>query len=592
MAGVALSSVKSSSQLREINCIRMPLLVVYNPVSGDRSSSALFDQHVLPLLTTHHITPSKIVATESTGHAGTILADFLASLPQSSQTDPLTVVLGSGDGTLHELINALNSSASSKPLPRIHLALVPCGTANALYSSLFPPTPSDDPIQYKLKSVRAFVSLNPRSVPLNLAVSVFSPPPVITPGVAHPPPQVSISVVVASTSLHASILHDSEALRASDPSMERFKTAARQNITRWYAASVKLFPREGPGVVEVYDPSLGTFIPHQFSSEDEPIVDLGGPFAYFLSTVNVDRLEPAFRITPKAKDVLSPQEKSAALDVIIVRPSRDPAYEMDSEGARAAFAEKAGAVLGAAYQDGAHIALRYDTQGKITTEGTGPTVVEYVRCGGWEWEPVSRFNVRLRTSLSALAARMRSTRGHTWFALMERSSQYPREERQGPRLRRPSATRLASHCTLRPHRDYGRAGCGRHADAVRYTDALESCILHSVFCQYTRRFMQCFEQRQPGIRIVRVLHLCSDIAASEYFADDLFGLVVHLVDGCCRVNLAGKVRNEGSLRARERKTHGGNLALLAVVLDDRHGLLLVDTFKCMSAVCNREEDKD
>ena len=46
--------------------------------------------------------------------------------------------------------------------------------------------------------------------------------------------------------------------------------------------------------------------------------------------------------------------------------------------------------------DGAHIALRYDESGKIVTEGMGPTVVEYLRCGRWEWEPVSLVVVRAR----------------------------------------------------------------------------------------------------------------------------------------------------------------------------------------------------
>ncbi|KAI0713334.1 ATP-NAD kinase-like domain-containing protein [Earliella scabrosa] len=365
----------------------MPVLVIYNPVSGDRSSKALFDDHILPLLAAHSITPDRIVPTESPGHAGTIVADFLSSIPDASQALPVTVILGSGDGTLHELINALNSIPTDQPLPRIHLALVPCGTANALYSSIFPPSPNDDPAEYKLKSVKAFVSTKHASLPLNLAVTVLSAPPITSPGQQHPSKRVAISAVVASTALHASILHDSEALRASDPSIERFKTAARQNITRWYHASVKLFPREGAGFVEIYDPASRAFVQHESSTEDEPIVDLEGPFAYFLSTVNVDRLEPAFKITPRGKDVPSPAEKSAALDVVIVRPTRDPRYEMDSEETRAAFVEKAGAVLGAAYQDGAHVALRYDPDGKVTTEGTGPTVVEYVRCGGWEWEP-------------------------------------------------------------------------------------------------------------------------------------------------------------------------------------------------------------
>ncbi|RPD65789.1 hypothetical protein L226DRAFT_529933 [Lentinus tigrinus ALCF2SS1-7] len=359
----------------------MPLLVVYNPVSGDGSGGALFKEHVLPLLKEKNVTPDRVEETTAPGHAGTLVADFLATVPDG--TDAVSVILGSGDGTLHELINALNSLPSSKPLPRINLALVPCGTANALYASLFPPTPDDDPVQSRLKSVNAFLSSSPHTVPLNLAVTVLSG----GPGGQSKPRQVSISAVVASTALHASILHDSEALRASDPSMERFKTAAMQNITRWYAASVKLFPREGAGFVEVFDPAAQAFVPHEASTEDDPIVDLAGPFAYFLSTVNVDRLEPKFRIAPRGRDVLAPEGKSAALDVVIVRPMRDPSYEMESEEARAKFAGKAGAVLGAAYQDGAHVNLRYDEIGKIVAEGTGPTVVEYIRCGGWEWEP-------------------------------------------------------------------------------------------------------------------------------------------------------------------------------------------------------------
>ncbi|KAJ2968033.1 hypothetical protein NUW54_g13334 [Trametes sanguinea] len=133
----------------------MPVLVIYNPVSGDRSAKALFDGHVLPLLAKHNVTPDKVVATESSGHVGNIVADFLLS---SDHSQPISVVLGSGDGTLHELINVLNNTPSSKPFPRIHLALVPCGTANALYASLFPPSPDEDPVEYKLKSVKAFVS--------------------------------------------------------------------------------------------------------------------------------------------------------------------------------------------------------------------------------------------------------------------------------------------------------------------------------------------------------------------------------------------------------------------------------------------------
>ncbi|KAM5535583.1 hypothetical protein V8D89_010750 [Ganoderma adspersum] len=362
----------------------MALLVICNPVCGDRSAPALFHDHVLPLLAHHNIVPDKIVHTQHPGHVGSVVFDFLHSTPNSH---PLSIILASGDGTLHELINFLNSQPTTVPLPRIHIALLPCGTANALYSSLFPLSTNDDPIQHKLKSLKAFLSGNHTSIPLHLAVSVLSGPPVSSPGLPSVPKQISISAVVTSTALHASILHDSEALRPSDPTMERFKTAAVQNITRWYHASVKLFPPQGVAFVQQYDPTTNSWVPHHQSTDDDPIVDLNGPFAYFLSTVNVDRLEPQFRISPRGRDVLGPNDGPAALLVVIVRPVRDPSFEMDSEPTRVAFAEKAAAVLGAAYRDGAHIALRYDQNGKVVADGDGPTVVEYFRCGTWEWEP-------------------------------------------------------------------------------------------------------------------------------------------------------------------------------------------------------------
>ena len=364
----------------------MPVLVICNPVSGNRSAPALFDDHVLPLLAQHHIVPDKVIRTERPGHIGSIVFDFLHSAPNPGVH--FSVILGSGDGTLHELINFLNSQSTTVPLPRVHVALLPCGTANALYSSLFPPSPIHDSVQQKLKSLHAFLSPNPTSLPLNLAVSVLCGPPITSPSLPSVPKQLSISAVVTSTALHASILHDSEALRVSDPTMERFKTAAAQNITRWYSASVSLYPSQGAGLVQAYDPATNAWVTHPQSTDDEPIVDLEGPFAYFISTVNVDRLEPQFRISPRGRDVLGPKDGAAALHVVIVRPMRDPSFEMDSEPTRLAFAEKAAAVLGAAYQDGAHIALRYDQNGKVVAEGDGPVVVEYLRCGAWDWEPV------------------------------------------------------------------------------------------------------------------------------------------------------------------------------------------------------------
>lgn len=195
---------------------------------------------------------------------------------------------------------------------------------------------------------------------------------------------VAISAVVTSTCLHASILHDSEVLRKDHPGLERYKMAAQQNASKWYNAHVKLLPTAS-GLVQLYDATTKSFAEHPESDEDQPIVDLYGPFAYFLSTVNVDRLEPTFRITPLAR--VLPTE-GASCDVVIVRPF-EGGVKIDTEEERTAFVPKLWAVMTGAYQNGTHTDLRFKSDGTVAPDGEGDFVVEYVRCGGWEWIPVS-----------------------------------------------------------------------------------------------------------------------------------------------------------------------------------------------------------
>jgi len=358
----------------------MSLLVIYNPVCGDGTAKSFFEQEVLPLLERHGKNVEKIVATESAGHAGTILVDFLESVEGE-----INVVLGSGDGTLHEIINVVSSAElkgvrAVAPPSRLHFVLVPCGTANALYSSLFLPTSHEKHTAYRLRSVQSFID-GSGTVPLTLAITTLLAPPS-----ERKRPRVAISSVVVSAALHASILHDSESLRKEMPGIERFKVAAQNNSTKWYNSFVKLLPSPSARVVQVYDPSTQDFVDHPESDEYDPIVDLDGPFAYFLSTVNVDRLEPAFRITPLASKI-PPAEP--AFDVVIVRPMRDPSISWDTPEARVNFVAKMWTVLGSAYTNGTHINLRYAANGEIVSDGGGPTVVEYMRCGGWEWIPVN-----------------------------------------------------------------------------------------------------------------------------------------------------------------------------------------------------------
>ncbi|KAI0792939.1 ATP-NAD kinase-like domain-containing protein [Abortiporus biennis] len=363
-------------------------LVIYNPVCGDSTAKKLFTEHVIPLLhkSGKIIPPDNIIETTHLGHAGEVVLDLLRTQPG----EQLSIILGSGDGTLHEIVSAIQHSTTvTWGKTDITFALVPCGTANALYSSLFPPTSTtgegDPQLTYKLQSVQSFLSSKPTEKPLSLAVTSTYPASQSNAKetIKNIPIATSTSVVVASTALHASILHDSEALRASIPTMERFKVAAQQNITHWYSAKVKLLPP--PGIdndVLLYDPGKNEFV------KKGSDVELEGPFAYFLSTVNVDRLEPAFRITPLFTSLV-PHRQS--LDIVIVRPLRDPSISGISEEAKGNFAAKSVQVLAqGAYQDGAHIRMRYNEDGSIdTTSDEGSTVVEYYRCGGWEWVPES-----------------------------------------------------------------------------------------------------------------------------------------------------------------------------------------------------------
>jgi len=360
-------------------------LVIYNPVGGDRAAKEFVEAHVLPLLKTSNVPIAKIVETDHAGHAGAAAFEFV----DSTVSGPLEIIVASGDGTIHEIISTIALAPSYKnrspDIPtQVNLVLVPCGTANALYSSLFLPKPNDDPVQYKLQGIHAFIK-RAKPVPLTLAITDILTQPA---GKGSVPvrEQATISAVVTSTALHASILHDSEALRSEIPSMERFKVAARQNITRWYSGCAKLLPSKSTGVVEIWNPFDKEFVPHAESDEEDPYVDIDGPFAYFLSTVNVDRLEPTFQITPL---VTAEPRAGAFLDMVVIRPYRDASLSgLEAEEERIRFAEKSGTVLGAVYQSGNHINLRYDSTGKIVSAGEGELVVEYFRCGGWEWIPV------------------------------------------------------------------------------------------------------------------------------------------------------------------------------------------------------------
>lgn len=182
----------------------------------------------------------------------------------------------------------------------------------------------------------------------------------------------TLASVIVSAALHASILHDSERLRAHDPSVERFKSAAMQNITRRYPGTLRLSSH-----VRRYSPATKRFE----SSEDR---EVEGPFSYLLLAALTDRLEPTFVVAPLRRG-----DKSPGLDVVVIRPGAST-VERDAQ----AFAQEVlMPVTGAMYDGGKHIDLVYAADGSIRAwqedDKAVTVVVDYYRADKVEWTPHS-----------------------------------------------------------------------------------------------------------------------------------------------------------------------------------------------------------
>jgi len=353
------------------------VLIIVNDRARDPQVQEFIGKHVLPILSTS--ASCQLHYTLSEEEAGNIAKSFVQ---QSKEAHP-AIVLAGGDGTLHGLVNwlALDAVSHDAPFPSVAFFLLPTGTANAFYSSLYPRTDveithplilsnPDQPTAYKLQSITAG-DTKPRA--LNVAaVRVYE-------ANSSSPSSTTLSVVVISTSVHAGILDTAEKYRDSIPGIERFKVAAMENILNWTSARVELLPLPHSGVVKQYDPVRKSFVP-VIQPSGSGVTSLEGPFFYFLSTVNVDRLETAFVMTPLTKTLVDDDKEF--LDVIVVRPARDPAFQGGSEDERKSFIAKATKWFGAVYSDGNHIHLPYNEDSEDPVY-----ITEYFRVGGWQWIP-------------------------------------------------------------------------------------------------------------------------------------------------------------------------------------------------------------
>ncbi|KDN41316.1 hypothetical protein K437DRAFT_269715 [Tilletiaria anomala UBC 951] len=445
--------------------MRAQLHVILNPVSGGQQAESILSSAVDPLLKRQEPKIEyQIRRTARPGHASDITYDLLQS---AERTDGLSlrIALLGGDGTTHEVLNGINRfhKARSQELPQIELAVVPTGTANALFAGLYPPhvqpasngtTSCDTEHGWRLRSLKALLSSLCHSFPSSSPSAATSVPLTLAKASISSADETSaakelVSHLVTSHAFHASILLDSDSadLRAKYPGVERFKVAAGMNATRWtnyplasailstaetrsqQSGTVRLLPYQkddhgGEVSVEKYDARSRSW---RSESLQEPAdhVQIEGPFFYF-AALTTDRLEPAFVPGPfsAAKSTAAfrcPSQDewqaircglsrpSNALDVVIIRPARDPAVQaaikslkslssgpIDWSSPSEAFdikqrfaAMRLSPIMAAMYDEGKHIQLTYplpdDAAAELATDGQGEYVVEYYRTGGYIW---------------------------------------------------------------------------------------------------------------------------------------------------------------------------------------------------------------
>jgi len=145
------------------------MLIISNPVAGDKKGSQFLKEHVIPLLTRHGSPGLAIDFEETTapGEAGLIATKYLMDMTARNIKDPVIMISG-GDTTIKEIINGV--TGIKQPASAV---IVPSGTANALYYSLFPPKEREAFIQQLATPIRGDAESMPEEVQSKL-LAVFS----------------------------------------------------------------------------------------------------------------------------------------------------------------------------------------------------------------------------------------------------------------------------------------------------------------------------------------------------------------------------------------------------------------------------------
>lgn len=365
--------------------------VIINPMSGAKKTKEIYTGEVSPLLK-QSSADIKEYYTEKEGHATEIIYDIIKD---SKNDQSINLILLGGDGTTHEVVNGLIRQEGGVKAQPARIAIVPTGTANALYASLYAKQYGEEFEQDKLRSVRSLLGGH-TSETFPLALSLVQTK-------SKDQKKDLIAHLITSHALHASILADSESLRDQYPGIERFKVAFGKNMSVWVHASIELKPMRN-GQIQRFDPESGKFIDIQ-NRQEERFQD----FILYFAAVTTDRLEPAFVPAPFSGPVSDETELSRpsdAVDIVLYRPLRSPKLSASSNVGQDFWLgsqsqekrEEVGKtnlirISGLMYQEGKHVHLTYkdkhDEQGELEEKGKGPSVIEYYRCGGYTWTPVS-----------------------------------------------------------------------------------------------------------------------------------------------------------------------------------------------------------
>ena len=120
------------------------MLIISNPNAGKKQGPDFIRQHVTWFID-EFLPPTVVPEVKQTtkeGDAGVIALEYIR---QNTGKDRIMILVSGGDTTIHEIIQHLESSLQARThLPRVDIALLPMGTANALYYSEFPPERTED----------------------------------------------------------------------------------------------------------------------------------------------------------------------------------------------------------------------------------------------------------------------------------------------------------------------------------------------------------------------------------------------------------------------------------------------------------------